>query len=169
MLATSVAAQGADVVTVGSVSGALSVDVPIYVRDISKTPLGMDQASGSRIQSFSIRVTYSPSQVTAATFTRGGITTALTPSFESSPITPTSASIIEVFSETTMLVPLTLDAGTPGDQVGTLHLTLSPALPAGTIVPLTLDPVLTELTDQAGRRRRRRRTAAGSSRWSMAR
>src|SRR5690349_16794718 len=70
-----------DVVTVGIVNGAQYsiVDVPVYIRDVSSTPLGLDQPPGSRIQSYSIKVNYAPaSAVQSITFTRAGITTALT-------------------------------------------------------------------------------------------
>jgi len=57
----SIASAATDVVTVASVTATgTSVDVPIYIRDVSGTPLGMDQPAGSKIQSFSIKVTYSP-------------------------------------------------------------------------------------------------------------
>ena len=52
-----------DTVTVGTVSLASAgstVDVPVYIRDVSGTPLGMDQPTGSKIQSFSIKVDYAP-------------------------------------------------------------------------------------------------------------
>src|SRR5437764_15487578 len=66
-----------DVVTVASVNGPLGsvVDVPVYIRDVSLTPLGLDQPPGSRIQSYSIKVNYAPaSAVQSITFTRAGIT-----------------------------------------------------------------------------------------------
>src|SRR5690242_13908008 len=76
-----------DVITVGSVSATTnSVDVPVYIRDTSGTPLGIDQPAGSRIESYSIKVSYSPAaSVQSITFTRAGITASLTPTFESSP------------------------------------------------------------------------------------
>ncbi|HEV2718394.1 MAG TPA: hypothetical protein VG323_00125, partial [Thermoanaerobaculia bacterium] len=81
--------QPADVVTVGSValaSAGATVDVPVFIRDTSGTPLGIDQPPGSRIQSYSLTVNYSPATaVQSITFTRAGITAPLTPAFESSP------------------------------------------------------------------------------------
>ena len=54
-----------DVVTVGIVNGPQFsvVDVPVYIRDTSSTPLGLDQPAGSRIQSYSIKVNYAPASV----------------------------------------------------------------------------------------------------------
>src|ERR1700744_2521534 len=70
-----------DVVTIGSgVNSGLTVDVPVYIRDTSGSPLGIDQPAGSRIQSYSIKVNYAPaSAIQSVTFTRAGITQSVTP------------------------------------------------------------------------------------------
>src|SRR5438477_12791122 len=75
------AAAQQDVVTVGSVTANGSVvDVPVSIRDVSGTPLGIDRPAGSKIQAFSIKVSYAPaSAVSAITFSRSGITAGLTP------------------------------------------------------------------------------------------
>jgi hypothetical protein len=143
----------ADVVTVGT--GATqpggTVDVPVFIRDVSGTPLGIDQPPGSRIQSFSIKVDYSPaSAVQSITFSRGGITTALTPTFESSPSSAGTISLLDTFQESTNPIPFTLNAAAPGNQVAVLHVTVAPAATPGSTIVLALDPVLTQLTDQAG-------------------
>src|SRR5438067_2412139 len=93
----------ADVLTVGTSSGAPGsvVDVPVYIRDVSGTPLGLDQPPGSRIQAYSIKVNYSPAAaVQSISFTRAGITSSLTPLFESSPASAGSISLLDTFSET---------------------------------------------------------------------
>jgi hypothetical protein len=147
------AARAADSVTVGTVSGAPGavVNVPIDIRDASGTPLGIDQPPGSRIQSYSIRVTYAPAAaVQSISFSRAGITQPLTPAFESSPASPGSISLIDTFQESTNLIPFTLNAALPGNQVAHLLITLAPSAAPGTVITLTLDPVLTQLTDQAG-------------------
>jgi hypothetical protein len=146
------AAQAADVVTVGTVSAnGPVITVPVYVRDVSGTPLGIDQPSGSRIQSFSIKVDYpaSPS-IQSVTFTRAGITAALTPTFETSPAAAGTISLIMTFDETTNLVPFVSNAAAPGNQVGQLTFQFSPSTPPGTIVPLTLDAALTQLSNEGG-------------------
>ena len=96
-------ASAADVITVGSVStNAVVVDVPVSIRDVSGSPLGMDQPPGSRIQSYSIKVNYAPaSAVQSVSFTRAGITAALTPTFESSPSSAGSISLLDTFQEST--------------------------------------------------------------------
>lgn len=141
-----------DVITVGAVSTSSSTaDVPVYIRDVSATPLGMDQPAGSRIQSYSIKVNYAPlAPVQSVTFTRAGITSTLTPTFEASPSTAGSITLLGNFQESTNLIPFTLNGAAPGDLVGHLVFTFVPGTPAGTVIPLTLDPTLTQLTDEGG-------------------
>ena len=148
------AAVTPDSVTVATVNGAQfsTVDVPVYIRDLSGTPLGLDQPSGSRIQSYSIKVDYAPaSAVQSITFTRAGITSSLTPTFENSPASAGSIALLDTFNEATDLIPFTLDGAAPGNQVAHLLVTLTPGTAAGTVITLTVDPTtLTQLTDQAG-------------------
>lgn len=143
-----------DSVTVATVNGAQfsTVDVPVYIRDLSGTPLGLDQPPGSRIQSYSIKVNYAPaSAVQSITFTRAGITQSLTPTFENSPSSAGSISLLDTFNEATDLIPFTLDGAAPGNQVAHLLVSLAPTATPGTVITLTLDPSnLTQLTDQAG-------------------
>jgi hypothetical protein len=145
-------AKGADVVTVSSVTATgTTVDVPVSIRDLSGTPLGIDQPAGSRIQSFSIKVSYAPaSAVSSVTFTRAGITAGLTPTSEFSPATTGSISLLDTFPESTNPIPFTLNAGAPGDLVAHLVFTLSASATPGTSITLTLDPSLTQLTDAGG-------------------
>ena len=147
-------AQPADSVTVGTVTNAAAastVDVPVFIRDVSGTPLGIDQPPGSRIQSYSITVNYSPAaDVQSITFTRAGITAPLTPTFESSPSSPGSISLLDVFPESTQMIPFTLNKAAPGDQIGVLHVAIAPGATVGTTITLALDPTLTQLTDQGG-------------------
>jgi len=146
------ALAASDVVTVGTVvAGGNTVDVPIYIRDVSGTPLGMDQPPGSKIQSFSIKVTYAPSSaVQSVTIARAGITSSLNPTFESKPATSNSISIIETFQESTNLIPFTLNASSPGNLVAHMTFTLSASATAGTSISLTLDPSVTQLADEGG-------------------
>jgi hypothetical protein len=144
--------QAKDVVTVGTVTAAgATVDVPVSIRDVSTTPLGVDQPAGSKIQSFTIKVTYAPaSAVQSITFTRAGITAGLTPTFESAPATSSSISLIDTFQESTNPIPFTLNGAVPGNQVAHLSVTLSSSAAPGSSISLTLDSSLTQLTDQGG-------------------
>jgi hypothetical protein len=141
-----------DVVTVATVSSAGPViDVPVYIRDVANTPLGIDQPFGSRIQSYSIKVDYAPTvPVQSVTFTRAGITQPLTPTFEASPAAAGSISLLDNFNETTNLIPFVSNAPVPGNQIGHLTVTLAPGVAPGTVITLTLDPLLTQLTDAGG-------------------
>jgi hypothetical protein len=139
-----------DVITIPNVPGSLTADVPIYVRDVSGTPLGIDQPFGSRIQSYSLVVHYSPvSAVQSVSITPAGITGNLQPTFQSTPSSPGTITLVDTFNESTNLIPFTSNKPAPGDQIANMHFVLN-SLPAGTVITLTLDPVLTDLTNQAG-------------------
>lgn len=165
-LPAGLAAQSAqDVITVGSGSGdpGTVVDIPVFIRDTAGTPLGIDQPAGSRIQSYSIQVDYAPaSAVQSITFTRAGITQTLTPAFESSPSAPGTITLLGTFQENTNLIPFTSNAALPGNQVAHLLVTLSPGAAPGQTITLTLDPLLTQLTDQGGSPATRETVAAGN-------
>ncbi len=141
-----------DVVTVGNVTATSAiVDVPVYIRDTSGTPVGIDQPPGSRLQSYSIRINYAPTPaVSVAGMARAGITASLTPLSEFAPVSPGSASLIDDFYETTNLIPFSSNAALPGDQVAVLHVQLSPAVVPGSTITLTLDPVLTTVANDGG-------------------
>ncbi|PYQ29056.1 MAG: hypothetical protein DMF56_12305 [Acidobacteria bacterium] len=154
-----------DVITVATRTGAPNtvVDVPVYIRDTSGTPLGIDQPPGSRIQSYSIKVNYTnASMVSSVTFTRAGITQSLTPTFESSPSGPGTITLLDTFAEATNLIPFTSNAPLPGNQVAHLQFTLNGTATPGSTITLTLDPTLTQLTDQAGSPGTRETTTAGN-------
>ncbi len=142
-----------DVVTVGTVSAAPGsmIDVPVYVRDVTGTPLGIDQPASFRIQAYSLKVNYAPAAaIQSVTFTRGGITTALTPTFEVSPSAAGTITLIDTFAEGTNLIPFVSNAPAPGNQVATLHFTLAASATPGSAIALTFDPVLTQLTNEPG-------------------
>jgi hypothetical protein len=145
------AAQVADVITVGSVSAVgPAVDVPVYIRDVSASSLGIDRPAGSRIQSFSIKINYPAASIQSITFTRAGITAGLTPTLELSPSAPGSISLLATFPEASQLIPFVSNAAAPGNLIGHLTVTLAAAATPGTNIVLTLDPTLTQLTDEGG-------------------
>jgi len=141
-----------DVITVGTVTASSGiVNVPVSIQDLSGTPLGLDQPPGSRIQSYSIKVNYSPAAaVSSVTFSRAGITAPLTPLSEFTPASAGAISLLDTFQESTNLVPYTLNGAVPGNQVGNLRFVLSPTITVGTVITLTLDPVLTQLANENG-------------------
>src|SRR4051812_10641909 len=160
----SMAAFGQDVVTVGSATAQGStVDVPVSIRDTAGTPLGVDKPAGSRIQAFSIKVSYSPAiAVSSVTFSRAGITASLTPTFESKPATAGSISLLDTFQESTNPIPFTSNAAAPGNQVAHLVFTLSSSAAPGTSIALTLDPALTQLTNEGGSASSKESVAGGT-------
>jgi hypothetical protein len=148
--APNVGQDGATVSSAPSAFPGQSFVVPVYARDVSLTPLGVDRPAGERIQSLSYKVTFTPaSSIASKLFARAGITAGLTPIFQSTPTTATTASYLGTFDETTNPIPFTLDAAAPGDQVLQINVTLAAAAPAGTIA-LTLDPTATLFANQAG-------------------
>jgi hypothetical protein len=151
-LLTTIPAAAQDAVTVGTVTAnGNTVDVPVFIRDLAGTPLGQDRPAGSKIQSISIRVFYAPAAaVQSVTFTRAGITAGLTPISEFTPAASGAISLLMTFDEGTNPIPFTLNAPAPGDQVAHLVFTLSPSAAPGSSISLTVDPSLTQLTDQAG-------------------
>ncbi len=140
-----------DSVTVGAVTATgNTVDVPVYIRDIIGTTLGRDRATGSKIQSFSIKVAYSPaSAVSSVTFTRSGITASLSPTAEFNPSTTQSVSLVATFPEATSPIPLTA-SGTLGDMVAHLVFTLNGSATPGSTISLSLDPSVTLLANDGG-------------------
>lgn len=149
---TAAPAAAQDAVAVGTVTATgNSVDVPVSIRDISGTALGRDQPAGSRIQAFTIKVSYAPAaSVQSVAFTRAGITASLHPAFESSPSSAGQVTLLEDFSESSDLIPFTLNAPPPGDLVAHIVFTLSASAAPGSSIALTLDSSATELTDQGG-------------------
>jgi hypothetical protein len=146
------AAVAQDAITVGTMTAdGPTVDVPVFIRDASGTPLGVDRPAGSKIQSFSIKVNYSPAAaVGSVTFTRAGITANLTPAFETSPSQPGSITLLESFSESTAPIPFNSNAPAPGDQVAHLVFQLTSAATPGSSIALTLDSSTTQLSNQGG-------------------
>jgi hypothetical protein len=151
-LLTTLPVVAQDVVTVGTITASgNTVDVPVFIRDVAGTSLGVDRPAGSKIQSISMRVTYAPSAaVQSVTFTRAGITAGLTPISEFMPASSGAISLLMTFDESTNQIPFTLNAPGLGDQVAHLVFTLSSSAAPGSSISLTLDPALTQLTDQAG-------------------
>jgi hypothetical protein len=151
LLAAPLLAQ--DVITAGSIHAAsgVSVSVPVSVRDVSSTPLGVNLAAANRIQAIALKVTATPaSAVTAVDFEPAGVLRSITPLYERMVDGPDSAAYIGSFSMTAAPIPFTLGATTPGDRIGSLLVTLAPGLADGTTISLTFHLTLTALSNQTG-------------------
>jgi hypothetical protein len=168
-LVTGSALAASDVITVATVTASGStVNVPVSIRDASGTALGMDQAPPARIQSFSFKVTYAPaSAVSSVTFSRAGITASLTPTSEFKPATADTTSLLATFRQSTNPIPFTLNAAA-GNVVAEMSFTLSPSATPGTVITLTLDPSVTQLTDEGAPRPRKSRRGTAPFLWSTA-
>jgi len=145
-------AAAQDVITVGTATAddGPTVDIPVYLRDVSGTPLGVDHPAPARIQAFSIRVTYPASAVSSVTFSRAGITAGLTPVFETAPASSGAISLLASFQQSTNPIPFTSNAPAPGDLIAHLVFTLSSSVTPGSDIALTLDAATTQLTDDGG-------------------
>jgi hypothetical protein len=141
-----------DAVTVGAGGPAPAgspVSVPIFVRDVSLTPLGVDRPAGERIQGLAFRIDFPPGTVTAASIAPAGVTGGLTPLFgPSTSFIANSVNYVVSYAEAGNAIPLTLDGAAPGDVVAQLSLTLAPNAPPG-VLALALNAA-TELSNQAG-------------------
>ena len=142
-----------DVLTVGSLSSANGsvAAVPVYVRDVSGSALGMDQSTDNRIQGIGFKVTYAPtSAVTSATFTRAGVLQGLTPLYES--VLPSAGAIgyVASFAQSTNPIPFDLDLAAPGNLIGYLNVTIPQGIATGTTIALTVEPVTATLSNQGG-------------------
>jgi hypothetical protein len=141
---------GQDVLTIGTVSAPSGgvATIPVYVRDLAGTALGSDAGTGNRIQGIALKVTYPASVVASASFTRSGATQSLTPLYDGTFTTSSSIAWVGSFEESSNPIPLTLNAAAPGNQIGTLSLSLKPE--AFDSITLTLDAPSATLSNQAG-------------------
>lgn len=129
-----------------------TVVLPLYVRDVSRSPLGTDQPPGKRIQGISFQILYSPSEaVSQARMFRAGVIANLTPITEFSPSTRDGVAYIGLFDERVNPIPFRVDVAEPGDVVMELRVTLRADAAPGTVVNLEFGPsTTTALTDQGG-------------------
>lgn len=147
-----VSLRAQDGITIGSVSGAAggTASIPISVRDATGTPLGTDAGTGNRIQGIAFKVMFPAEMVDSIAFARAGVTASLTPLFETTLQGDGWIAYVVAFSELSNAIPFTPNATSPGDQIGTLTVTLDAQVPTGTTVALTFHAPSTLLSNQAG-------------------
>jgi hypothetical protein len=153
LLASGIAsAQTRDVLIIQSGSGPSGgpVSIPMSIGDLGGTPLGSDAGAGNRIQGFAFKITFPTEVVASVSFARAAVTTTVTPMFETEPQGTGFASVVISFRESSDPIPFTLNAPFPGNQIGTLTVSLQPSLPVGTTALLTIDPPSAILSNQAG-------------------
>ena len=135
-----------------TVPGGGTVSVPVYLRDVSGTRLGVDRPSGQRIQALGFKVTFSPaSSVTGASFTRAGVLARAT-LFDKTVQSQGGASLgyVASFAESTNALLFTSNAPGVGNLLGQLNVTTAPGLAAGTTIAIIIDPANAALSNQAG-------------------
>ncbi len=155
LLAPATIASAQDVITLGSISKVSAgqvITVPVYVRDVAGTPLGVDQASGRAIQALAVTVEATSSDVVSILdFQRAGLTSSLVAVYENQvDAGGDRRSWIVSFSETQDPVPFTLDAPAPGEQVADLLVRVRSTFAPGDYVRLRLAPATTVLGNQQG-------------------
>lgn len=148
--ALAAAQDEAAVVSRAPVPGAL-LEIPLFVRDVSGTPLGVDAGTGNRIQGFAISLVYSPaSSVASIDFERAGLTEGLPALFESEIHSSDRISWIASFSESASPIDFILDAPAPGDLIGRFLIRVAAEAPGGGSVDLDFHVESTTLSNQAG-------------------
>lgn len=125
--------------------------VPIYIRDVAGTPLGVDQPPGKKIQGISFQITYSPADaVSSVRIKRTGVLETKVATSEFALSNSNSVSYLGVFDEQFNTIAFHLNAPPPGDLIAELTVTLSPSA-AGKQIDFTFgSSTTTALTDQAG-------------------
>ncbi|HEX7809463.1 MAG TPA: hypothetical protein VF608_12075, partial [Thermoanaerobaculia bacterium] len=138
-----------DVLTIGTVSAPKgTILVPVYVRDVSTTRLGVDKATGQRIQALGFRVRFSPAgSITNATFSRAGVLLK-TPLYSKSFQGPDWAGYIASFAEVNNALAFTSNAAAPGNLIGYLSLSTSANVAVGTVINLNFDADSAILSNQ---------------------
>ncbi|HEY0144208.1 MAG TPA: VCBS repeat-containing protein [Thermoanaerobaculia bacterium] len=143
-----------DVLTVGSMTAKknTTVEVPVYLRDVSGTPLGTDKGAGSKIQGVAFRVRISPaSAVNSVSFSRRGVFSGKTPLYELNATPPGSISsvgYVSSFAEATNLIAFVSNKAAPGDQIGVLVVALGNT--DATQVTIAIDSDTATVSNQGG-------------------
>jgi len=152
LLVSVASGRAQDVLTIGSGSapGGGVISVPVSVRDVSGTPLGSDAGAGNRIQGVAFKVTFPTDLVASVTFARAGVIAGGTSLYETTLQGSGFRSFIVSFRESSNPIAFTLNAAAPGNQIGTLTVTLLPQAVPGSTARLTLDPPSATLSNQAG-------------------
>lgn len=124
-----------------------TVTIPVFIRDIAGTPLGVDRTTANRISGISFNVTpTNPSAIAVdgtgklqVTVAAAGVTTGITPTFSNVPRTGTTFGYIVTYDVATP-IPFTSNAASPGDLVANVTITLAATAAPGTRIDLVVNP-----------------------------
>jgi hypothetical protein len=138
-----------DVLTIGNTTAPKgSILVPVYVRDLSTTRLGVDKPAGQRIQGVGFRVRFTPAgSITSATFTRAGALLK-TPLYEKTFTGADWLGYVASFAESNNALAFTSNTAAPGNLIGYLSLNTSTGVTAGTNITITIDRNAAMLSNQ---------------------
>jgi hypothetical protein len=152
LFAGATTAWAQDVLTVGSgiANAGGTAAIPVSIRDLSGTALGVDAGAGNRIQGFAFKVLFPTETVLSVAFARAGVATTVTPVYETALQGTGWSSCIVSFNESSNPVAFHMNAAAPGDRVGTLTVTLRGDAAVGSMASLILDPGSAILSNQAG-------------------
>jgi len=136
LLAASLRAQDVLTIGTGSAPSGGTVQIPVYFRDRSGTSL--DSGAGVRPSAVTFKIFTSPVTVASVSFVRAGVAAAPVPLWETTLTGVGYISWAALFSESNP-INFNLDAAAPGDQIGTLTVTLQSGVAVGTVIPLRFD------------------------------
>ncbi|MFL6245452.1 MAG: PKD domain-containing protein [Thermoanaerobaculia bacterium] len=152
-----------DTITVGiaGVTAGQVARVPVYIRDVAGTALGMDQEA--RIQSIYFRVLFNNPQLIEGckttqfpdcqiTFVPAGVLTGLTPAEQTLSVGATSMAVRYLFNPATSPIPFSLNKTAPGDLIGYIEAKVVESVVQGDRINVEFDPEAesTSLSDSDG-------------------
>jgi len=142
------------------VVGSSNAAVPVFIRDLSGSPLGAEHPVFEKIHGFSLTIAPSPRDSVRRDSggrlllgaAAAGVTLRLTPLTEGRSATADSFSYFVVYDERSNPLPLRLNVPPPGDLVAEISVSLRSDLPVGSRVDLRLLPEMktTQLVHRAG-------------------
>lgn len=140
-----------DVLSFGSASAAPGTvaRMPVYIRDVSGTSLGMDRVA--RIQSIRFGATFTNSTLVVGcsnspfancqmTFTPAGVLAALTPTSFNIATGTNTITVRYTFDDSAQPIHYTLDAAAPGDLIGYIEMAITKSAPLGAVIAFTISP-----------------------------
>lgn len=143
-----------EVLTIGSTTAKknTTIELPVYLRDVSNTYVGMERGAGEKLQAVAFRVNVSPAAaVNSVSFSRRGVFAGKTPLYELAMTPPGSTSSVGYvvsFAESTNPIPFNLNAPAPGDPIGVLTIAIGNS--DAKQLKVELDPNTAIVSNQAG-------------------
>lgn len=136
-----------DSLTIGAGSAAPGgvANVPVYLRDVTGTPL--DLATSNQIEGVAFKVTFPTNVVSGVTISRAGVLLQRQIVFDAA---RQGSGFVSYVVTCAISCVTARDAFNPGEQIATLAVTLRPDAPYGAAVTLRLDPPSAMLATASG-------------------